>query len=158
MSSMELKYQTMRAVCLTLCTFMVSTATVMAHPIWHCSRSDFQVANAEDNFTLAALSYDREVIRISLRDLHAVYNGSAVRMSGGPVLSACLIAGSTELTTAALDSIGSKQHKSSSTFGQQPHIYIVQDEASMSTCITKHHPAIGYLSKVVTSEDLGPCF
>lgn len=152
------KSQMIKVVCLMLFTFTVSTAPVMAHPIWHCSRSNFQVANAEDNFTLAALSYEREIIRISLRDLHAVYNGSTVRMSGGPVLSACLIAGSTELTTAALDSIGSKQHKSSSTLSQHPHIYIVEDEASVSTCITKHHPAIGYLSKVVASEDVGPCF
>ena len=44
-------------------------APAWAQPVWHCSRSDVQIANASDDFTLAALTIEREVIRLSLGDL-----------------------------------------------------------------------------------------
>lgn len=135
---------------------------VWADPVWHCSRSDVQIADASDNFTLAALTFEREVIRLSLKDLYAVYQGTPVKLNGGLPLSACIARHDSSLTAAALNSIGAKpavvKALASSNQVQTSHLHIVQDEASMLACIVKHHPAIGYLSQATHTEALGPCF
>lgn len=133
-----------------------------AEPVWHCSRSDVQIANASDDFTLAALILDREVIRVSLRDLYSVYQDTPVRMNGGMPLSACVITGSTSLTRAALQSLGTQPHVvrtlASTASLSKTNIHLVTDESYMLACITKNHPAIGYLSKDTHTEAVGPCF
>jgi hypothetical protein len=134
-----------------------------ADPVWHCSRSEIQIANASDDFTLASLELEREVIRLSLRDLYAVYQGTPIKMSGGLPLSACVIEGSNaNLTHTALQSVGVQPATTRALTGgnalMKSHIHAVPDESSMLACITKHHPAIGYLSRAMHTEAVGPCF
>jgi hypothetical protein len=141
------------------CGVLMSCAGT-ADPIWHCSRTDMQVADASDSFTLSALD-DREVVQISLVDLYTVYQGSQISVSGRQ-LSACFIGGDDAVTSEAMRSIGidpSLPHALSrkSTIGSS-RLHMVRDEKSMATCIKKHHPAIGYLSKATHTEAMGPCF
>lgn len=138
----------------------LNTAGVWADPIWHCSRSDMQVANASEQFILAALE-EREVIRLSMPDLYSVYLGHPIKVSGLP-LSACVIADKNKLTISALQSIGASEtvalalaRKSSIA---NSNLHIVRDEVAMLTCIAQHHPAIGYLPKATHTEAVGPCF
>ena len=134
-----------------------------ADPVWHCSRSEIQIANASDDFAPASLALEREVIRLSLRDLYAVYQGTPIKMSGGLPLSACVIEGTnSNLTHTALKSIGAQPATIKALTGanalMKSHIHAVPDESSMLACITKHHPAIGYLSQASHTEAVGPCF
>lgn len=134
-----------------------------AEPVWHCSRSDVQVADASDDFTLASLSsVEREVIRLSLRDLYTVYLGATVKLTGGFALSACVIGGDSHLTNTAMASIGAKRATVISLANPNAlvtsSVHVVSDEASMLSCIAKNHPAVGYLSKPIHSEAVGPCF
>jgi hypothetical protein len=105
---------------------------------------------------------DREVIRISLRDLYNVYQDIPTRMSGGLPLSACVITENASLTTAALQSIGTQplvvKALASQTNLSKSNIHMVRDESAMLSCIAKNHPAIGYLSKDTHTEAVGPCF
>nr|WP_315262290.1 hypothetical protein [uncultured Limnohabitans sp.] len=128
-----------------------------ADPVWHCSRSDVQIANASDDFTLASLSLDREVIRLSLRDLYSVYQGATIKLSGGLPLSACIAGNDINLTNAAMSSIGSNPTIRRDT-GTAKNLYVVQNEPAMLACIAKNHPAIGYLSQATHTEAVGPCF
>lgn len=152
-----LKYTT-----IVLLYVVASIQSVYADPVWHCSRSDVQIANASDDFTLAALTLDREVIRISLRDLLSVYQDAPVRMNGGLPLSACVITGNANLTKTALQSIGAQTAVVKALATQtnliKTNIHMVKDESSMTACIAKNHPAIGYLSKETSTEAVGPCF
>lgn len=136
--------------------------TAHADPVWHCSRSDVQVADASNDFTLAALSMEREVIRVSLRDLHSIYQGVPVQMNAGLPLSACMIRDDSGLTASALRSIGARPATAkavSSPAGLIKHnVFVVADESAMHACISQHHPAIGYLSKSTHTEAVGPCF
>lgn len=132
-----------------------------AEPVWHCSRTGVQVADAGDNFTLAALDAEREVMRISLRDLYSAYQGQVVKASGLPV-SACLIAGNHPMTQAALKSIGADvqvlETMSRKSALVQSNVYVVHNEQDMQACMTKHYPAIGYLPQATHNEAIGPCF
>ena len=125
----------------------------LANSVWHCSRSDVQIADASDDFVLASLALEREVIRLSLRDLFSVYQGNPVKMSGGLPLSACVVGGNAQLTAKAMKSIGANTDTHN-----KPHIHLVQDEQAMLTCISQNHPAVGYLSKATHTEAIGPCF
>lgn len=143
-------------------TMLSLNQAALADPVWHCSRSHVQIADASDDFTLAALTLDREVIRISLRDLYSVYQGTTVQMNGGAPLAACVIEQTSGLTNAALQSIGAK-HAAIKELSRKNglinnHIILVKDEAAMISCVSKNHPAIGYLSKVTNTEAMGPCF
>lgn len=144
-------------------SLLLATSSALAEPVWHCSRSDVQIADASDSFTLAALSNsEREVIRISLRDLHTVYQGSPVRMNGGQALSACVVGEDSDLTITALKSIGANPTAIRGILRQssinKSNIYKVADESAMLSCISNHHPAIGYLPKTTHTESVGPCF
>jgi hypothetical protein len=125
----------------------------LADSVWHCSRSDVQIADASDDFVLASLALEREVIRLSLRDLFSVYQGSPVKMSGGLPLSACMVGGNEHQTVKAMQSIGANTETRNKL-----NIHLVQDEQAMLTCITQNHPAVGYLSKATHTEAVGPCF
>jgi predicted LPLAT superfamily acyltransferase len=153
------KMKTFALFCLSLLSL---SQTALADPVWHCSRSHVQIADASDDFTLAALTLDREVIRISLTDLYGAYQGTSVRMNGGAPLAACVMDQASNLTKAALHSLGAK-HTPVKALARsdalvKSNIVLVKDEADMISCITQHHPAIGYLSKVTHTEAVGPCF
>lgn len=151
------KYAYMLIGCLLLC----SSAT--ADPVWHCSRSDVQVADASDDFTLASLNnIEREVIRLSLRDLYTVFQGATVKLTGNITLSACVIEGNSHLTNTAMRTIGAKSAAVKSYVNPRElnhhNIHRVPDEASMISCIAKNHPAVGFLSIPTHTEAVGPCF
>jgi len=84
------------------------TQTALANSVWHCSRSDVQIADASDQFTLAALPLEKEIVRITLHDLYSVYQGNSARRSGGLPLSACVLTGESSMTSTTLESIGAK--------------------------------------------------
>jgi hypothetical protein len=134
---------------------------VLADAIWHCSRSDVQIADASDNFTLASLSLEREVIRMSLRDLYEVYKGLPVKMTGSQALSACITRDAGK-TLSIMKSLGAESTASKilSTRNKTapPNIYVVEGEEEMEACISQRHPAVGYLSRVKNTEVVGPCF
>lgn len=132
-----------------------------AEPVWHCSRTHVQVADASDAFSLAGLGLDREYIQISLRDLYGVYQGEVVRMSGHR-LSACVIRGG-QTTADAMASIGLSSHAPIAITRQSnllapSTIYVVNNEQEMVNCIANHHPAIGYLNRSTHTDAIGPCF
>lgn len=137
------------------------STNAFADPVWHCSRTDVQVADAADNFSLAALDTEREVIRISLRDLYSIYQGQTVKASG-MVVSACFVGADSPLTKVAMKSIGAepqvleKLSRQSNLVGS--HVYMVPNEQQMIACMTKHYPAIGYMPKATNNEAIGPCF
>jgi hypothetical protein len=111
----------------TICSALISQP-VLADAVWHCSRSDVQIADASDNFTLASLSLEREVIRLSLRDLYEVYKGMPVKMTGNHALSAC-IASDFRQTLLMMKSLGAESTASkilSSRYNlANPNIYHV---------------------------------
>ena len=140
---------------------LMSCATAYADPVWHCSRTDVQMADAADNFSLAGLDTEREVMRISLRDLYGIYQGKTVKASG-MVVSACFVGADSALTKVAMKSIGAepqileKLSRQSNLVGS--HIYMVPNEQEMLACMKKHYPAIGYLNRATHNEVIGPCF
>lgn len=137
------------------------TVSAKADPVWHCSRNDVQVADASNNFSLAALDAEREVLKVSLRDLYAVYQGETVKFSG-VALSACVLGGNSRITDTAMRSIGAHpaalKALSQNKNILSSNIYLVQDEPAMLACIAQHHPAIGYLPTANETEAVGPCF
>jgi hypothetical protein len=147
-----------------ICAFALAFAhcSAQAAPTWHCSKSDVQVADASDNFTLASLPLSREVIRISLRDLYEAYQGAEVTMSGGQKLTACVATEDLALTVAAMTSIGSPLVTNKALANDWRtrfySVHAVKNESDMQSCIVKNHPAIGYLSRPTHLEALGPCF
>lgn len=138
---------------------LVSTTMAWAEPVWHCSRTSVQMADASDSFSLAGL-IDREVIQVSLRDLHEVYHGAQVRLSGR-TLSACVMRDGA-LTQAAMGSLGVSESSAAALSRQngigKRSVFVVSDEQGMERCIAQHHPAIGYLPRTTETEALGPCF
>ena len=160
MSTRKYRSAKIRLIGASLLALLLGTSA-QADPVWHCSRTSLQVADAGDNFSLAALDAEREVLRISLRDLYAIYQGNQVKASG-VTLSACFIGGNNAITKSAMSSIGAEPHVleklSRKTALVSQNIYMVQSEQDMQSCMTKHHPAIGYLSKATHTEAIGPCF
>jgi len=160
MNIKEHKSRSSWLLCICVSAFLF-TFSAQAEPVWHCSRTGVQVADAGDNFTLATLDTEREVMRISLRDLYSAYQGQTVKASGLTV-SACVIAGDNPTTKAAMKSIGAdarvleKISRKSALI--QSSVYVVQNEQDMQGCMTKHYPAIGYLQQATHNEAIGPCF
>jgi hypothetical protein len=143
------------------CWSWFASAIALADPVWHCSRSDLQVADASNNFSLAALDVERQVIHISLRDLYAIYQGAPVQVSGYRV-SACFMSGNDATTLQAMKSLGvnmsTVQSLSRKSLISSNHLYTVRNEQEMTACLAKHHPAIGYLPQATHTEAAGPCF
>lgn len=160
MNTMEHKSRSSSLLGIAALAFLWSLSA-QADPVWHCSRTGVQVADAGDNFTLAALDTEREVMRISLRDLYSAYQGKTVKASGLTV-SACLIAGNHPMTKAAMRSIGADaqvlEKMSQKSALVQSNVYVVHNEQDMQACMTKHFPAIGYLPQATHTEAIGPCF
>lgn len=140
-------------------TLLICLPNAWAEPIWHCSRSNMQMADASDNFVLAAL-IEREVIQVSLRDLHRVYQGHHVTLSGQS-LSACVSSTRAD-TKPAMMSLGisdqSVLEQSRWTGLAMSRLHLVNNTEEMQKCIAKHHPAIGYLPQATETEAIGPCF
>jgi hypothetical protein len=139
----------------------------LAETVWHCSRTpaiDVAIDNRPDPgdlFTLAEQGVADDVIRISVRDLIDVYSGVNVRLSGVP-LSACFMPVNDPVTVKALGDLGlsadvlsALARKSAITKSQ---LYRVTDEAEMRACIMRHQPAVGYLNRPQSTEQLAPCF
>ncbi len=141
--------------------FVLCATRALADPVWHCTRSGVQVADASNNFNLAALDTEHEVMRISLRDLYSAYQGTTVKASG-MVVSACFVGGNHAMTQTAMKSIGAVpqvlEKLSSKNALTRSSIYMVQNEQDMLACMTKHKPAIGYLPESTHTETIGPCF
>jgi hypothetical protein len=148
----------LKKVCFFVLGTLLAHSLASADPIWHCSRSRVQIANASDDFSLAALSYEREVIRISLRDLYAVYQGLPVKLAGGIPLSACVLDNRSDMATTALKSIGALPPSHPYNSAPTSSLHKVQNESEMHRCIQANHPAVGYLSKATPSKEVGPCF
>jgi hypothetical protein len=142
--------------CAALCT-----TSALADPVWHCSRSGVQLADASNNFQLASLDMEFEVMRISLRDLYSIYQGATVKVSG-MVVSACFVGDNEALSQMAMRFIGAQpstlDRLSSKTALVPSHVYMVQSEQEMMACITQHKPAIGYLPEATHTQAVGPCF
>lgn len=148
---------------------MVATLALpaLAETVWHCSRApalDVAIDNRPDPgdlFTLAGQGGADDVIRISVRDLIDVYSGVNVRLSGVP-LSACFMPVNDATTVKALRALGLSADVLSALARKsaiaQSHLYRVSDETEMKVCIARHQPAVGYLSRAQSTEQLAPCF
>jgi len=144
---------------------LVAVSNSWADPVWHCSRhgdaSKGNVIAQADQFSIASMGNTEEVIGVSIRDLMDVYSGVPVKIGGEP-LSACFFSGNDAITAPALKSLGLQvtaiQALARKSTIVQSHLYMVSDEKSMQTCIGKHFPAVGYLSKPTETARLMPCF
>ena len=154
------------------CGWLAMMAAALASPalaetVWHCSRTpvlDVAIDNRPDPgdlFTLAQQGVADDVIRISVRDLIDVYSGVNVRLSGVP-LSACFMPVNDSTTVKALRALGLSADVLSALARKsaiaQSHLYRVSDETEMKVCIARHQPAVGYLSRSQSTEQLAPCF
>jgi hypothetical protein len=138
-----------------------------ADTVWHCSRTpvvDVAIDNRPDPgdvFSLAEQGVPDDVVRISVRDLIDVYSGVNVRLSGVP-LSACFMPVNDPATVRALRALGLSADVFSALARKsaiaKSTLYRVTDEAEMKACITRNQPAVGYLSRAQTTEQLAPCF
>ena len=138
-----------------------------AETIWHCSRVKETISTHAKkepdahNFNIASLGNTTAVIEISGRDLIDVYSGKPVRVSGEP-LSACFLIGNNKVSSEALLSLGLKssviQSIARKSANVQAQLYWVSDEEDMMRCISKHFPAVGYLSNQVSNESMDSCF
>ena len=142
-----------------------AVAAAWADPIWHCSRTGNtdpqEMADASEQFSLASMSSTPDVIGISIRDLIDIYSGVPVRV-GSLSLSACFMLGQEPLSLAALQSLGLQpsaiQALARKSSLVQSNLHLVTDEQQMQTCISRHFPAVGYLSKPVDTDKILPCF
>ena len=102
-----------------------------------------------------------DVIGVSIRDLIDIYSGVPVRVGDLP-LSACFMPGRNQLSLAALQSLGLQstaiQALARKSAIVQSNLHLVTDEQQMQTCISRHFPAVGYLSQPVNTEKILPCF
>lgn len=150
---------------LLLLVVLLGVGNCWADPVWHCSRnggaSKDNVLAQADQFSIASMGQSEEVIGVSIRDLIDIYTGVPVKIGGKP-LSACFISGHDAITVSALTSLGLKtsviQALGRKSTIVQSHLFMVSDEVSMQTCIAKHFPAVGYLSKPTETEHVTTCF
>lgn len=153
--------------CVMLAGLMALGLPVGANAVWHCSRTPV-VSVATDNrpdpgdlFTLAEQGVADDVIRISVRDLIAVYSGESVRLSGAP-LSACFKPVNDPVTGKTLRALGLNADVLSALARKsaiaKSHLYRVTNEEEMKACIARNYPAVGYLNQEQVTEQLAPCF
>jgi hypothetical protein len=148
------------------CSFFLITNTWAADPIWHCSRSvsDDAPSIQDKTKTNEALSFDLSestTIEIMPIDLFQIYSGGTVLFGSKP-LAACFLDRNNVLTEQAMSmlDIDPTSLNSLSMIDSivQSKIYPTRNLEQMKTCIAKHHPALGYLSEVVETDLIGPCF
>jgi len=149
---------------------LLSSISIAAHSeaIWHCSRSieteKTQDASSENGSSLDSTSFDeseRRTIEIQIIDLFQVYSGGIVSMGDKP-LSACFLDRGNSLTTNAMGMLDIDSSSLASLANTdsivKSKVIPVRNEAQMQECIAKNHPAIGYFSQVIESDQIGPCF
>lgn len=146
---------------------VLTATTVYADHVWHCSRTTTGMSATEqtpapqDQFSIASVSSSADVIGVSVRDLMDVYSGTPVRIGGLP-LSACFLMGNDSLTHEALTSLGVKLSTIEALARKnsivQSNLYYVNDESKMDICIGKNFPAVGYMSKLIETDKVMPCF
>jgi hypothetical protein len=136
--------------------------------IWHCSRSietaPTENASSKDDISSDLISFDeseKRTIEIQIIDLFQVYSGGTVSMGIKP-LSACFLDRGNPLTMNAMvmldidpSSLASLANTDSIV---KSKVIPSRNEAQMESCIAKNHPAIGYLSQVIETDHIGPCF
>lgn len=151
--------------CISAWAILSCATTAMGDPIWHCSRTGNtepqNMADASEQFSLASMSSAPDVIGVSIRDLIDIYSGVPVRVGSLP-LSACFMPGQEALSLAALQSLGLQpsaiQALARKSSLVQSNLHLVTDEQQMHTCISRHFPAVGYLSKPMDTDKVLPCF
>lgn len=157
----------MRWPCLLFAGLAALALPTLADTVWHCSRTpvvEVAIDNRPDPgdlFTLAEQGVADDVIRISVRDLIDVYSGVNVRLSGVP-LSACFMPVNDPVTVKTFRALGLSADVLSALARKsaiaQSHLYRVSDEAEMKVCIARNQPAVGYLTRSESTEQLAPCF
>lgn len=146
----------------------MSPLAAHSEPIWHCSRSPDSNKNhlnsPINNNNLDIASFDESenrTIEIQLIDLFNAYSGGTVFMGSEP-LSACFIDRGNTLTALAMSTLDidptSLVSLSNTDSIVKSKIFPARNENQMEVCIAKNHPAIGFLSEVVESDQIGPCF
>jgi hypothetical protein len=156
---------TQLARCLSTWVMVTCATSLWADPVWHCSRTGYGEAHsavdASEQFSLASMSSAPDVIGVSIRDLIDIYSGVPVRVGDLP-LSACFMPGRNQLSLAALQSLGLQstaiQALARKSAIVQSNLHLVTDEQQMQACISRHFPAVGYLSQPVNTEKILPCF
>ena len=149
--------------------FIIATSLcVKAEPIWHCSRSpdiEQEISTiSQTSSTINSMSFDeseKKTIEIQIIDLLNVYSGGTVYM-GDRSLLACFYDRGNPLTEVAMSTLDIDPSSLSSLANAdaivKSKVIAVRNEKQMEICIAKNHPAIGYLSEVIESEHIGPCF
>jgi hypothetical protein len=154
------------SVVLALMGLLTTRWAMAADPVWHCSRavhmgSGRDIRTDEDHFYLASTGVSRDVITISLMDLIDVYNSKPI-MINGQRLSACFMPGDTKVSTQALRTLGlnasTLQLQARKSAIVQSPLHIVNDEDEMQVCINRYAPAVGYLSRAISTPQVAPCF
>ena len=151
--------------CLSTWVLLTCVTSSWADPIWHCSRTGNtepqNVADASEQFSLASMNAGPDVIGVSIRDLIDIYSGVPVRVGALP-LSACFMPGQDALSLAALQSLGLQpsaiQALARKSSIVQSNLHLVTDEQQMRACISRHFPAVGYLSQPIDTDKVLPCF
>lgn len=153
---------------LTFVFIFLISFSVQAEPIWHCSRSpdreQEKSKTSEPTSKMSVMSFDeseKRTIEIQIIDLLNVYSGGTVYMGDRQLLACFYDRGNplTEVAMSTLDidptSLSSLAHADAIV---KSKVIAVRNEKQMEICIAKNHPAIGYLSEVVESDHIGPCF
>lgn len=147
-------------------SFAVIPIAGAADPIWHCSRSvSVETAASRSNSTAKeSLSFDlsdSSTIEILPIDLFHIYSGGTVLFGSKP-LTACFIDRNHSLTVQAMSMLDIEPSSLNSLAMidsiVQSKIYPIRNPEQMKVCIAKNHPALGYLSEVVETDQIGPCF
>lgn len=146
----------------------LSSLTAQSEAIWHCSRSIddnlTQDLSPQDKNLNKPISFDeseKRTIEIQLIDLFQAYSGGTVSMGLKP-LSACFLDRGSPLTRNAMGMLdidpSSLDSLANTDSIVKSKVIPTRNETQMETCIAKNHPAIGYLSQVIETDQIGPCF
>lgn len=160
--------RSLRNVWITACSLLISTSALADDPIWHCSRSlsadtTTQAPNqkASGNTSLSFDLSESTTIEILPIDLFQIYSGGTVLFGKKP-LAACFLDRNNDLTEKAMNMLDIEPSSLNSLAMidsiVQSKIYPIRNQDQMKVCIAKHHPALGYLSEVVETDLIGPCF
>ena len=139
-------------------------SAVATEAVWHCSRAgavEASLESAGSDFSVSVVPSTNGMIAVTLDDLYAAYTGYRIRISGKP-LFACFMPGREDLSIQALDGLGvssaAMQMLSRRSAIVQRNLKLVTDEEEMLSCMEKHVPAFGYLSKPISNDKVAPCF
>jgi hypothetical protein len=161
MRSVTRKYQ---RIFFVIGTLLWVTSAVATEAVWHCSRAGAMEASTKNesaDFSVSVASSTNGMIAVTLDDLYAAYAGYPIRVTGKP-LFACFMPGREELSIQALDGLGvssaAMQMLSRRSAIVQRNLKLVTDENEMLSCMEKHVPAFGYLSKPISNDKVAPCF